>query len=70
LTNYVTVNIRNAWRRLSLVKGIVNSAQSHSGANAASNHSHPALFVVDLLLNYAQDFVVNWIVRLWRMHGG
>jgi len=37
--------------------------QSHSGANAASNHSHPALFVVDLLLNYAQDFVVNWIVR-------
>jgi len=45
----------------SLVNGVVNNTvtlQLTHESDAASSHSHPALLS---LLNYAPDFVVNWI---------
>jgi len=68
-SEYSKCHIWLEWRHGNLsplVNGIVNDRrsvllQSTRQSDAASIHSHPALFLVDSLLNYAQEFVVNWI---------
>ena len=56
-----TVARMQTWRRLRRCSMTSSITRCSTQSDAASNHSHLALFLVDLSLNYAPNFVVSWI---------